>query len=167
MNASTLNRLNVLVAAMGLVLSTGALAGNTSTQDVDYEVPAVNEIAITDGSPSLTVDSATAGSDLDDATVTTGSSWAVTTNETGKKLTAAIDTAMPEGLTLSISAAAPTGGSSTGYAALSTTAADIVTGITEVAESSLNLSYKLEADLTAGVVTSASKTITFTLTDGS
>ncbi len=158
-------KLTALAAAMGFVMSAGAMAGNTATQDVTYVVTAINEITVT-GTPSLTVNAATAGSEPDAATWETGA-WAVTTNGTGKKLTAVITTGenMPDGVTLSISAVAPTGGTGGTYKQVSIVAADLVTVITKVAEEGLNLSYKLEALVTAGVVDSAEKTITFTLAD--
>ena len=69
--------------------------------------------------------------------------------------------------TLQVNLGAPTGGSSSGDVTLSTTAADLVTGITQRAESGLTVSYTLSATVAAGVVASDTRTVTLTLTAGS
>jgi hypothetical protein len=43
---------------------------------------------------------------------------------------------------------------------------DLVTGITKLAQGSLGVSYKLDATAAAGVVTSATKVVTYTITGG-
>jgi len=67
---------------------------------------------------------------------------------------------------LSLTAAAPSGASAAGKVSLTATAGDLVTGITQVAESGLTLTYELDAEVTAGVVPSATKTVTLTIADG-
>jgi hypothetical protein len=82
-------------------------------------------------------------------------------------VTASINSAMPAGLTLTANLTAPTGGSSAGATSLGTVAADVVTGISQKAESGLNVTYELTAALSAGVVSSQSRTVTYTITAGS
>ena len=151
------------VAAL-VVAAAPAVQAQTATQTVTFAVNAVNQIAVT-GTPSLTITTAVAGSAPTSVTDATGS-WAVTTNQTGAKITASIPTAMPAGLTLSASLAAPTGGTSAGFTALGVTAVDVVTGITKLAQGSLALSYKLDATAAAGVVTTATRIVTYTITGG-
>jgi len=79
------------------------------------------------------------------------------------KITAKIDTNMPTGLTLMVNLGAPSVGDSAGDVALSTTAASVVTGISQVAGSS-TITYTLSAT-PAAEVGSGSRTVTFTLTD--
>src|SRR5688572_795875 len=100
------------LASVALMISAGAglASAQTATQTVTFAVSAINQISAT-GSPSLTVSTATAGSEPTAATDAT-STWAVTTNQTGSKISASIPSAMPTGLTLSVNMAAPTGGSS-------------------------------------------------------
>ena len=158
-----------LATALGVALAmTGfsAVAGPTATQMATYEVQAINEILVSGNPGALTVSTATAGS-APDAVSNSATTYAITTNETGKKITAALNTAMPSGVTLTVNLAAPTGGTSTGATTLTATAADVVTGITGLNESSLGITYQLSATSAAGVVASASKTVTFTVTDGS
>jgi hypothetical protein len=65
-----------------------------------------------------------------------------------------------------VQAEAPTaGGLSTGPNSLSTSAVDLVSGFSQLAESGLDLSYTLSASLTAAVA-SMSRTVTYTITAG-
>lgn len=149
------------IAAAGFA-ATDASA-QTATQSVSYEVAAVDQISVA-GSPSLVVNSATAGSGLTSATA--AGTYAVTTNGTNRKITASIDSNMPSGVTLTVSLGAPTGATSAGTVTLSTTAQDVVTGITTVNQSGLSIGYGLAADITAGVVPAGNKTVTYTITAG-
>jgi hypothetical protein len=154
-----------LMGALVLGLSGMAMAASTATQTVTYEVQAINAIAVSGSPATLTVSAATAGSSptqVSDATT----SYGITTNESSRKITAAINTNMPAGITLTIDLVAPTGGTSAGDVSLSTVAADAVTGISTLAESSKMIAYKLSATIAAGVVASASKTVTLTITAG-
>jgi hypothetical protein len=165
MRTNTRMKLTALAAAMGMAVSFGALAGNTAEEEISFEVTAINEIAVT-GTPTLTVNAATAGAQPTPAEYTDGN-LAVTTNGTNKKLSAAITTGgpMPDDTTLEIKVdGVGTGGT---YVPVGTVAADLVTGITEVADDTNQVSYKLTALVTAGIVASGSKTVTFTLADGS
>jgi len=138
-------------------------AAQTATQDVSFEVQAINELAFT-GSPSLVISAGTAGSAP--TSVTANASYAVTTNETGRKITAALSSGLPDGVTLSVSLAAPSGASSAGTVSLGTTAKDVVTGIGGVSASGLSVTYTLSATAAAGVVASDSRTVTYTITAG-
>lgn len=124
---------------------------------------AINQVAFS-GSPSLVINTATAGSQPTSATA--AATWAVTTNQTGAKITASIGSAMPAGLTLEVNRSAPAGATSAGAQALSTTAVDVVTGITKLAQGALAASYSLSATAAAGVVSSTSRTVTYTITGG-
>lgn len=155
----------ILAIAGATALVTGSVeAQSTASHTVGYSVSAINQIAVT-GSPSLSITTATAGSAPAAVTDAT-SSWAITTNQTTKKLTASINTAMPTGVTLEVSAVAPTGASGAGFQSLTTAAVDVVTGISQVAGTGLTLTYRLSATLAAGAVSSASKTVTYTLITG-
>jgi hypothetical protein len=152
----------VLLAA--LVVAAPAAQAQTASHTVTFAVNAINQISVT-GAPSLTITTATAGSAPTSVTDAT-SSWAVTCNQTGAKITASIASNMPAGLTLSSSLAAPTLATSAGFQSLSTTAVDVVTGITKLAQGSLGVSYKLDATAAAGVVASATRLVTYTITGG-
>lgn len=157
-----------LMVALTLCLCVAgtAMASNIATQTVIYAVSPINEISVSGNPGALTVSAATAGSEPDQVTEAT-TTYNITSNGTGKKITGAIDTAMPSGVTLVINLAAPTGATSAGDVTLGTTAGDLVTVITQKAESAKTITYKLSATVAAGVVTSAQKTVTLTVTDGS
>ncbi len=157
--------LAALLATGLLGSSSKAFAGATTTQTVTYEVQAIDELAVT-GTPSLTVHTATAGSAPDAVTDNTAT-YAITTNETNRKITGAIDSNMPSGVTLSVNLGAPAGATSAGKQSLSSTPVDLVTGISTLNESGKSISYELVATSAAGVVASASKTVTLTITAGS
>jgi hypothetical protein len=152
-------------AILGLVVGASSLAkAQTATQTVTFAVNAINTISIS-GTPSLTITTATAGSAPTSVT-DASSTWAVTTNQTGAKITASIASNMPAGLTLSVNLAAPTGATSNGSLALSTTSADLVDGITKLAQNSLTATYTLSATAAAGVVASSTRVVTYTISGG-
>lgn len=153
-----------VLAAAALLGATQVASAQTANQTVTIQVDAINVIAFA-GSPSLTINAAVAGSAPTSATNATAS-WAVTTNQTGSKITASISAAMPAGLTLSANLGAPTGASSNGLTALATSAVDLVTGITKLAQGTLAVTYQLDATIAAGVVASTSRTVTYTITGG-
>jgi hypothetical protein len=147
-----------------LILGAGgiAMASETATQTVTYEVEAINELSVSGNPGALTVNAAVAGA-APTAVSDTTSSYDITTNEEARKITGAIDTDMPAGVTLTANLTAPTGGTSAGAVALTTIAADFVTGISTLNETAKVITYGLSATSAAGVVTSATKTVTFTI----
>jgi opacity protein-like surface antigen len=154
-----------LMAALLVVAAAASASAQTATQTVTMQVDAINLISVA-GTPSLTISAAVAGGAPTSVT-STGNTWAVTTNQSNAKITASIPLAMPTGVTLSANMGAPTAaGTSAGYLALGTSAVDLVTGITKLNESGLSLSYKLDATSAAGVLTSTTRVVTFTITGG-
>ncbi len=150
--------------AVALVATASAVQAQT-TQTVTYAVNAINQIAFT-GAPSLTITTAVAGSAPTSVT-NSASTWAITTNQATVKISASIASAMPTGLTLNASLAAPTlNGTSAGFLALGTTAVDLVTAIDKLAQSGMAVSYRLDATAAAGVVASATKIVTYTISGG-
>jgi hypothetical protein len=158
---------NVLLAVMILFFSVAgvAMAADSATQTVTYAVSAINEISVSGNPAAMTVSAATAGS-APNSVSDTSTTFAITTNGTNKKITGAINTAMPAGLTLTVGLDALTGSTSAGEVTLGTSAADLVTGISTLNESSKTITYGLSATSAAGVVTSANKTVTLTVADG-
>lgn len=152
-----------ILATLALLSVATVAQAQTANQIVTFQVNAINQIGVA-GSPSLTINTATAGSEPTDATAT--ASWAVTTNQSSAKITASLDSDMPAGLTLKVNLGAPSVGSSAGVKTLSSTSVDLVTGITKVAESALSIDYSLSATAAAGVVSSSTRTVTYTITGG-
>jgi len=161
-----MKKILLILAVFGLILGFSglAIAANSDTQTVTFSVAAINEISIT-GAPTLVVDSATAGSEPNDDTDAT-TTYAITTNETVKKITGVIEENMPANVTLKIALVAPSGGSSEGIKTLSTAPVDLVTSIETVADGAGNtITYTLSATVAAGVVTSDTRIVTLTLTN--
>lgn len=140
----------------------GAVYSNGSVSlghDVVVSVAEINELAVSSDALTLTVES---GASAQDATTTYG----VTTNGAGRKITVALSLPYATGLSLSVEAVAPAGATATARV-LGTTALDLVTGLTRIATPGLALTYTATAD--AGVSPNGSgetRTVTFTLTDG-
>lgn len=161
---------NSIKTIMAALLVTGTLAINasaadTAAQTVTYAVSAINELSVSGATASVTVNSATAGSAPSVAT-DASTSYAITTNETGRKITGSLDTSIADaGVTLSVTLAAPAGASSSKQP-LSITPVDLVTGISALNESGKTITYELAATSAAGVVTSKNKTVTLTITAG-
>ncbi|HSU15181.1 hypothetical protein [Longimicrobium sp.] len=154
-------------AAPALVLAAfgagKAHAQSSNTQDVTLEVQAINQIAFT-GSPSLVISSAATGGALNSATA--NATYAITTNETGRKVTAQLDSDTPPGVTLSVNLAAPSLGTSAGTVQLGTSAQDVLTNVGRTSVSGLGLTYTLSAAASAGVVAATTRTVTYTIVAG-
>jgi hypothetical protein len=135
----------------------------TATQEISYEVQAINKIEVS-GSPTLVITTAIAGSAP--TSVTANATYAITTNEENRKITAQLDSDMPSGVALSLAMAAPSNATSAGAQTLSSTAADMVTGVSLLNASGLDLTYTLSATAAAGVVPSGTRTVTFTVAAG-
>jgi hypothetical protein len=155
----------LLFVSFALLIGTITYANNADVITINYEVTAINELEITDASVTLTVDAATAGQEPDQATDAT--TYDITTNAAlnSKKITGILSTAMPAGLTLQADVTAPTGGASAGFTTLTDSAVDLVNTIEMVAEAGIAIDFTLDALVSAGVVESAAKVLTLTLTD--
>lgn len=160
-----------LLAVLFLGMVNVATAQNVDDHVVNVEVQAINEIAIA-GDVSLTISAATAGSAP--TPVTDGTTYAITTNDASgtMKITASTDIAPSslgdgpgEDLVLSVTAAAPTGGTSAGPVSLGTSAQDVVTGLAAVSQAGVALSYTLTASAATGQLGQSAITVTYTITN--
>jgi hypothetical protein len=158
----------VMIGLISLVLILSmagiASAGNTAQQTVTFQVTAINELAVSGNPAALVINSAVAGSGPSPVT-DSSTTYDITTNEAAKKITGSIDVNMPANTTLEANLTAPTGGSSTGYTTLSTTSADLVTGISTLNESGKGIDYRFSATMAAGILASDTRTVTLTLTN--
>ena len=156
-----------IVAFAGIMaLGSGfeTLQAQTATQTVTFSVVPINRVAVSGSAGPIVVSTATAGSAPTSASMG-GSSYAITTNETNQKISAALDQPMPAGVSLAVALGAPSGASSTGSMLLSTASADVVTGISSVSASALPIVYTLSATATAPVAP-GTRTVTFTVSAG-
>ena len=155
----------LLAAAVFFGLGIRSASAQSDTATVTYEVQSITLLDLS-GSASVTITTGTAGVGLTDATDSAGVTYAITNNAgaDSKKFTGKINTAMPANTTLSVNVTAPTGGTSAGYVSLTGTDQDLVTDIDNVAESAVGIAFKLHATVAAGVISSATKTFTMTVT---
>ena len=129
--------------------------------DVVVSVSEINELSLSSAAVTLAVGG---GAAAQDATTTFG----VTTNGAGKKITAALSLPYADGVALAVVAAAPAGATSTPRV-LGTTAQDLVVGLARVAAPGLTVTYTATAEPGAQPTAAAggeTRTVTFTLTDG-
>jgi hypothetical protein len=158
------HQIALAVCVLVLLVAGSAFAANTDNQIVTLQVAAINEIAVSGDPGALIVNTATAGAEPDTAT-DNSTDYGITTNESNKRITGVVDAAVPANTELYIFLVAPTGGTSTGDVQLTTSAADLVTGISTLAETNNTITYKYYASVAAGVVASTTRTVTLTLTD--
>jgi hypothetical protein len=137
-----------------------ASASNTANHTVTVHVDAINEVAITGGDITLTINSATGGSQPDNATNTACHlSW--TTNETLKKITVQSDQAAPA-FTLKVLATAISGGTAAPQVTITNVAQDFVTGVATTI-GTCTLSYTASATAAQGTGEDV-HVVTYTLT---
>jgi hypothetical protein len=138
------------------------MASNTDNHTVTVQVNAINEVAISGGNITLTINTATAGSEPDDATDNTTCDLLWTTNQASKKITVATDQGSPT-FTLKVVAQNVSGGTAASEVTLSTTATDFVTGVATTT-GNCDLSYTASATASDGTGSEV-HTVTYTLTD--
>ena len=101
--------LGALAGALVSTLVAGhSLQAQTATQTVTFRVIPISRVSVSGAAAPVTVNSAVAGSAPTSAAVG-GSSYAITTNETNQKISAALDQALPSGVSLAVTLAAPAG----------------------------------------------------------
>ncbi len=154
--------LMLLVIGEITVNSVLAFGSNVATQTITFSIQAISELAVSGDPAILTVSVATAGSGPTSA-VDNSTYYALTTNGSSEKLMASINLAMPTATALFLTASPPTGAISIGPVSLDVSDQSIVTGISQVAQSNLQLSYLFQASVGAGVLAPTTRIVTLTL----
>jgi hypothetical protein len=155
-----------LSAAACFFLGSGTASAQptTDTVTVTYEVASITQLNL-NGAASVKIIAGTPGALLNSVIDASGVTYDITNNagENSKKLVGSINSDMPNETSLSVQVSAPSGAESEGLVALTTVPQELVTGIDNVTESLLAISFKLEATVAAGVIASATKTFTLTV----
>ena len=163
-----LSTIMAILVALSMVFIAGpVMAGDKAIQTVSFVVGAINDISVSGDPGTMFVSAAIAGSEPEEVSdASTTYSITSTASTDNKKITASINTPMPNGVTLKINLDAPRGATSSGDVDISnaTNSVDVVTAIDSIAESGKTITYKLGATVAAGVV-SDSKTVTLTIAD--
>jgi hypothetical protein len=162
MNKTT--KIVAVAAALALSGAAAVFAASNVAQTITMEVTAINEISVSGNPGAMTISTATAGAQPD-AVTNALTTYSITTNGTGMKITGVLNSVMPTSVTLTVSLAAPTVGTSAGAVTLTAAAADLVTGITQVATPTRSITYNLSATVAAGIVASTTRTVTLTVTN--
>jgi hypothetical protein len=132
-----------------------------------YGSALADNISVSGNPGALIVNSTTAGSDLIAATDAT-TTYSIETTTGNKKITGAINSAMPANTSLKVTLTAPSGAFGMFDVILTVTAKNLVIGIDNgTKESGLGISYEFSATVEAGIVSMSSKTVTFTIVDSS
>jgi hypothetical protein len=126
---------------------------------------AQDAVQFTAATGSLIVSTAVAGSSPTNVSTAAAKYRVKVASGTTKKIQASINSALPAGVVMTISLAAPPGATSAGTITLTTTPQPVVTNITNTSFSSnLTITYTLSATTAAGVVAAANKTVTLAVT---
>ena len=138
--------------------------------DVQISILAINVINVSDAAVSLTITTATPGSQPDPVTDNTSDLW-WTTNNNSKRITAQLSVDYPSGITLEVQASNVSGfgatpGTPTGsYVTLEQASAkDVLTSISKTF-ATCDLTYQASATVVADEVTNSTSTVTYTMTD--
>jgi len=165
----SMKRLISIVLTVVIMLSFAAVGmAQTDNHNVVITVNSISLLAVSGGDVNLTVSTATPGSDLDAATDnSTTLLW--TTNQNGRKVTVALNTAYSAGITLEVQASGISGfGSNTGTAlgniTIGTTASDVINTISRTF-AHCTLTYTATASVSAGNIASESRQVTYTITN--
>lgn len=156
-------KLILLIASVVINSFAAVFAGTTATATVTYTIGSIDSIAISGDPATLTVSTAVPGNPPSicvDSTTT----YAITTNCAGRKITGALDSSLPVGVSLGAELAAPTNATSSGSVDLTTTPQNLVTGISNIAEGGLTIAYCLCTTVDASQTAGATTTVTYTIT---
>jgi hypothetical protein len=136
-------------------------AADNDNHQVTVTVSAINELALTGGNITLTINTATAGSEpTDDTDATCTLAW--TTNEASKKVTVVSSLAAPT-YTLKVEATGVTGGTAAAQLTLTNAAQDFVTAVATTT-GGCTLSYTAQATAAQGTGSDVHTTVTYTVT---
>lgn len=156
--------LGLFVGCLTLV-NFSLFAATTATATVTYSIGSIDAISVSGNPGPLNINSAVAGSGPSTAS-DSSTTYAVTTNNSARKVTGSLATAMPTGVILSVNLEAPKGATSAGTVNLTTTSSNLVTGIANLAQGSMAITYNLSATLAAAQVSGATNTVTYTIGPG-
>jgi hypothetical protein len=156
----------LLVVLLVLGIAGYTFAADNDSHTVTVTVSAINELAITGGNVTLTINSATAGSQPDDAVDNTTADLDWTTNQSSKKITIVSNLSpAAQNFTLLAVAQNVTGGTAASQVTVDNTADDFVTGVATTV-GGCDIQYTGQATASEGTGSDV-HTITFTLTDAS
>lgn len=147
-----------------LLLGIGVSKGYAQASTVQVLEINISEMSVinTNGILSFNFTSLTAGQDPEPLTATT--TYSISTNGSNKKITAEIDSPLPNGINMEVEMSAPAGAVSSGPKTLSTLPTDMVTGISRMRGELLDVGWNVDITVDA-VPGTYSRWVTFTITN--
>jgi hypothetical protein len=139
----------------------------SSPQSISIVILPVVRMSINSPSGFLRV-SELSQSNLLPVAATANATYSISTNESGKRITCALNNTIPANTSLTLNMEAPTGATNMGDVVLSTQAKDLVRAIPACSASNLNISYTFSAYTNgqpSNAVSSSSANLTFTFLD--
>lgn len=149
---------------LSVLLFSGLLAGASalsasSTANVTVTINVLSENDITFSGNPATFNVNPGNSPQTDTTTT----YSVITNQSNQRISALIAPALPSGVSLAVNLTAPTGATSLGLVTLTTSSQNLVTGITQLSQSGLGVTYSVSVTPTATVASGIQTVVTYTL----
>lgn len=130
--------------SLGLVISFCTLSGSTSSiAELTYNIGPIDAISLS-GSPKEFHFSMKRINGIHAIAFDHTTTYAVTTNNLGRKILAQLTNELPKGVALSVELTPPVGAVSSGLTHLSTQSVELVGGISTVAQKDLPIVYRLD-----------------------
>jgi hypothetical protein len=148
---------HVWLACYLLLKFSSIAAVNPVTVNVTATVSSIDNIVFSDNPSTLNVTPGTS------PRTNSTTSYGIITNQTSRRISAALNSSLPTGISLSVSLAAPSGATSAGLVSVSTSSVNLVTGISRVNQTGLGVTYSVSATPLAAVTNGIVRTITYTL----
>jgi hypothetical protein len=137
-------------------------ASNIATQTITFSIDPISEITVSGDPPPLVAQAVSDGGNP--ANVSDNSTfYAITTNGSSQKITASLSAPMPNGTWLKLMATPPSGATCAGCLDLDINEQNIITGISQIAEGNLQLTYVFRSTAAAGIIPTTSRIVMFTL----
>jgi hypothetical protein len=152
------------MVALSTLLAVNAFAANHAHQTITFEIMEISELSASGSPGALVISLLDEFGDLVSATDAT-TTYDITTNEVSQRITGELSSSMPDYTTLEVALEAPTGGSSNGQVALTTSPQNLVTGISTLSETALTIGYEFSATIAAQHIHESYRTVTLTIAD--
>jgi hypothetical protein len=160
------NSLILVVVALSTMLAGNAFAApaNYAHQTVTFQIMEISQLSVSDNPEALVIYYLDEYGDLVPAT-DNSTTYDIWTNGSSARITGEIDEAMPSYTTLEINLEAPSSGNSVGQVALTTSPQSLVTGISKLSGTELEIGYEFSASIQAGRISEDYRTVTLTIAD--
>lgn len=135
-------------------------ASSSATATVTWTIDPISILSISGNPAPYVVNAAIAGAHPTCA-ADHFTTYAVTTNSSDQKITALLDADLPDGISIGVFLQAPEGATTMGTVELSSAPQNLVTGISNVAQSDLAITYNMSVSALAAPASTASRTITY------